>query len=343
MAVSIIKVGTDVSEAVSTAMDAAHYQDFIPRNSTVFLKVNLGWDLFIPGSVTNPAVFEGVVRKLRGYANKICVVESDQVLENINRAYYKSKISEIAENLNVEWINLTGSEKIKKNIPGNRVIKEVTIPKLLTQGVIITLPVMKTHNKTTITMSLKNQWGCIPKMRHMYHLCLTEAVSDVNVALDVKFSVVDGTIAMEGNAPKTGIPKEVGIVGAGGDLVEVDSVFAGLMGFDPREIPHLVEAEGRGLGKIETRYIGDKIDPIDPFQPARHNLVSLVEIFFRQSPLSSLIFKTPLLFGTLVGAKIYYYLFELLKGRSIRKRFRRHPLYGKYFDRPNIEGKKDDE
>lgn len=336
MAVSIRIVGTDIIEAVSAAMDIAYYKEFIPKDSTVFLKVNLGWDLFIPGSVTNPAIFEGVVKKLKGYAKNICVVESDQVLENIEKAYYKSKISEIAKRLNVHWINLSYCKKITKNIPENRVIKNVTIPKILTQGVIVTLPVMKTHNKTTITISLKNQWGCIPKMRHMYHLCLPEAISDVNFALRVKFSIVDGTIAMEGNGPKTGSPREVGIVGAGGDLVEVDSVFANLMGFDPWEIPHLLEAERRGLGKIGTRFTGDKINSIQPFKPARHNLVSKVELLLRQSSLSSLVFKTPAFFGMLMGAKIYYYLFELLKGHTIRKIFRMHPIYGEYFDKPNL-------
>ena len=47
---------------------------------------------------------------------------------------------------------------------------------------------------------------------------------------------MDGTIALEGNGPKTGIPREVGLVGAGSGLVAVDAVFAKLMGFDPRAI-----------------------------------------------------------------------------------------------------------
>ena len=336
MAVAIEKVKTNVIESVSAVMDAAHYKDFIPRGYTVFLKVNLGWDLFIPGSVTNPAVFEGVVKKLKGHAEKICVVESNQVLENIKKAYKRSKISEIAKHLNVDWINLSDCKKISKRIPENRVIQNVIIPEILTKGVIVTLPVMKTHGKSTITISLKNQWGCIPKMRHMYHPCLTEAISDVNAALGVKFSVVDGTIAMEGNAPKTGIPREVGIVGAGGDLVEIDSVFANLMGFNPWKIPHLVEAERRGLGKIRTDFIGDEIGPIEPFEPAGHNLVSKIELFLRQSPFHSLVFKTPVFLGMLAGAKIYYYLFDFFKGRRIRKRFRDHPLYGEYFGIPRF-------
>jgi len=212
------------------------------------------------------------------------------------------------------------------------VIKDVVIPEILTEGVIITLPVMKTHDKTIVTLSLKNQWGCIPKMRHMYHLCLDEAISDVNVALGVKFAVVDGTIAMEGNAPKTGIPREINIVGAGGDLVEVDSVFANLMGFKPWEIPHIVEAQNRNLGKISTEYDGDNIDHIEPFKPARSNVVSKVELFFRKSPLANLIFKTPIFWGMIIGAKIYYIFFNLNKGRAIRKDFARHKIYGKYFD-----------
>jgi uncharacterized protein (DUF362 family) len=333
--VAIKKVTDDVAAAVSSAMEEARFRDFIPRAATVFLKVNLGWDLFIPGSVTNPAVFEGVVRTLRGHAKEIYVVESDQVLENIEKAYRQSRISEVARRLGVPWLNLSRGEKVTIHRPDNRVIKDVAIPEVLTRGLIVTLPVMKTHGKTVITASLKNQWGCIPKMRHMYHLCLDEAISDVNAVLNVRFSVVDGTIAMEGNGPKTGRPRELGIVGAGGDLVEVDSVCARLMGFDPREIPHLVEAEKRGLGKIGTRYVGDIIEPPEPFRPAGHNLVSKIELLLRRSPLKTIVFETPVFLAMVGGAKVYYYLFDLLRGRALRKKYRAHPLYGRYFEKPD--------
>ena len=334
MTVAVKKVGADIGEAVSAAMDLAQYADFIPRGSAVYLKVNLGWDLFLPGSVTNPAFFEAVVLKLKGYAGKLFVVESDQVLENVEKADRKSRISEIAERLGVPWINLSRQAQVLKDMPENRVIKKVSVPKILAEGVLVTLPVMKTHDKTTVTLSLKNQWGCIPKMRHAYHLHLTEAICDVNLTLWPRFAVVDGTIAMEGNAPKTGIPREVGIVGAGGDLVEVDSVFARLMGFDPREIPHLVEAEKRGLGRIGIIYVGDRIDSINPFLPARHNVVSRIELGFRKSRLRWFIFRPPIFWAMLLGAKTYYYIFEVLKGRRLRKTFRKHPLYGEYFEKP---------
>lgn len=331
MTVAIKKIDSDIMKAVSDVMDAACFKDFIARGEKVFIKVNLGWDLFVPGSVTNPGVFEGVVRKLKGYAGKIYVVESNQVLENIEKAYKKSKICTIAREMDVEWINLSKMPKFLKSIPGNRVLKQVKLAEILSQGAIITLPVMKTHNKTTVTLSLKNQWGCIPKMRHMYHLVLDEAISDVNAAIGVRFAVVDGTIAMEGNAPKTGIPREVNIVGAGGDLVAVDSVFASLMGFDPQSISHLKEAERRGLGKIAKAYTGDQIEPLKPFREAKHNIVSRIEMLLRTSLLSTVVFKTPLFILMLLGAKIYYYFWELFKGKALRKKYREHPIYGRYY------------
>jgi len=336
--VAIKKIENDVAAAVSEAMDLASYRDFLPKSSPVFLKVNLGWDLFLPGSVTNPAVFEAVVRKLKGHTAHLAVVESDQVLENVEKAYAKSRISEIARSQGISWINLSRQKLVMKAIPENRIIKNVPIPEILTQGTILTLPVMKTHNKSAVTLSLKNQWGCIPKMRHMYHLVLNEAIADVNVALGVKFAVIDGTIGMEGNAPKTGIPREVGIVGAGNDLVEIDSVFARLMGLDPLTISHIVEAERRGLGKIGTGWVGDRLDPIRPFLPARHNIVSRWELFLRKSILSRLIFSPPIFLFMLLGSKLYYYSFDLTRGRRIRKAFLTHPLYGPYFRKAEGRG-----
>jgi hypothetical protein len=208
------------------------------------------------------------------------------------------------------------------------------MPEIFSHGILVTLPVMKTHDKTTVTLCLKNQWGCIPKMRHMCLLCLTEAIGDVNFAIRARFAIVDGTIAMEGNPPKTGLPREIGVIGAGGDLVELDSVFARLMGFDPYDIPHIVEAEKRGLERINPEFIGDRLDPIRPFVPARYNIVSFTELRLRHSFLSPFVFGTPIFWAMLLGPKIYYWTFEMVKGRALRTRFQKHSLYGEYFGQP---------
>ena len=54
-------------------MDLARWQEFIPRGAEIALKPNLGFDLFLPGSITSPWVFEGVVRVIRDWVDKIYV------------------------------------------------------------------------------------------------------------------------------------------------------------------------------------------------------------------------------------------------------------------------------
>ena len=54
--VAVRPVGDDVIGAVGAVMEEARFHDHLPRGGTIFLKVNLGWDLFIPGSVTSPGM-----------------------------------------------------------------------------------------------------------------------------------------------------------------------------------------------------------------------------------------------------------------------------------------------
>lgn len=56
------------------------------------------------------------------------------------------------------------------------------------------------------------------------------------------FSVVDGIVAMEGNGPVAGVPKQTGILLAGANAVAVDTVCAKLMGFDYKKLPLLLRA-----------------------------------------------------------------------------------------------------
>ena len=42
MVVAVKRVNKDVLKAVSDVMDIASYQDFIPENEPIYLKVNLG-------------------------------------------------------------------------------------------------------------------------------------------------------------------------------------------------------------------------------------------------------------------------------------------------------------
>jgi len=301
----------EVVASVRRAMDLAHWQEFIPRGADVALKPNLGWDLFLPGATTSPWAVEGVVRTIRDWVGTIYVVESDQVVVDVEKAFRLNRIDRVCQEYGLTWVNMTRGPMRTVALPQGRVLKELTVPEILLQTKLVTVPVIKTHNKTVITGAIKNQWGCLPMFRHNYHLVLDAALADINTVVRPCFALMDATVGLEGNSPKSGIPRVVNRILASGDPVALDAVAAKIMGFDPAAIRHLTECVAAGLGVADLDRIAivgdDDLSLNLRFIPARHNAVSWFELVLRRRPLlRRLFFDTPL-FQLCCGATQLYY------------------------------------
>ena len=138
-------------------------------------------------------------------------------------------------------------------MPDGRVLKRVSTFELAMQaGVIISVPVMKTHDQTDVTLSLKNMKGLVTDAdkRRIHQLGVFEGVCDLNALFKPAFALVDGTTAQEGLGPVYGLPVEMDLIIAGRDLVAVDAITSEIMGFDPQEIRLLRMAAERGLGVL---------------------------------------------------------------------------------------------
>lgn len=331
--VSIVRVPNaapsrdDVIATVQRAMELARWQEFIPRAAEVSLKPNLGWDLFLPGSVTSPWVLEGVVRTIRDWVAKIYVVESDQVVVDVEKAFRLNRIDRVCREYDLTWVNMTRGPMRTVPLPNGRVLKELTVPEILLRTKLVTVPVMKTHNKTVITGAIKNQWGCLPMFRHNYHLVLDAALADINTVARPCFALMDATVGLEGNSPKSGIPKVVNRMLASGDFVALDTVAAKIMGFDPAPIGHLRECVAAGLGIADlarVRTVGDDDLSLNlRFIPARHNAVSWFELVLRRRAALRRLFFDTALFRlccnlTLAYYAVWYYVLGIGRGRRDR-------------------------
>lgn len=330
--VAVEQVAGNLRRALRNALDAADWTHWVPRGAQVALKVNLGWDLFIPGSITSPLVVETLIGEIRDHVGPIHVVESDQVLEDIEKAFERSGMADVCRRTGARWINMSRGEMIRVETPDNVVLKSVEIPRILRETVLISVPVMKTHGKTGITGALKNQFGCLSKARHAYHLVLDDVLADLNRIVRPALCVMDGTIGLEGNGPKSGRPRVADLILCSSDPVALDTVQALCMGLDPARIGHLVGSGARGLGCCDPRHI--EIRGCDPasvridFEPARQNAVAAFETLLRRSALQRLIFETPLFDACLFGAKQYYRLWSALRARRYWRLARAHPVYG---------------
>lgn len=337
--VSLVTVGDDVRLAVREAMEAANWRSYLTPGADVCLKPNLGWDRFLPGAVTSPWVVEGVVQTIREHVGRLYLVEADQALVRCELALRQTRLDDLARRYDLQWVNLSREPFTSVEVPDARALPTVRVPELLLRTEMITLPVMKTHNKSTITGALKNQWGCLPQDRHRYHGVLSGALADLNRVLRPRFAVMDATVCLEGNAPKSGRPRVMDLVLASGDLVALDATAATLMGFDPSRIEHIRECAEAALGTADSdqiRLVGPSLETLAvSFEPAHDNLVSRVEMALRRSRLARAVFETAVFDLACYGANLWYWFWYYLgPGRRYRDRILRDSRYAPQWQRP---------
>jgi len=325
-------VRDSVFEAVREAMELSHWRNHIVAGAAIAIKPNLGWDLHLPGAVTSPWVIEGVIQVLRERAGQIFIVEAGQVLVDVEKAARQAKIPELCTRYGVTWINMSRGEFRRVKLADGLVLKELNIPEILTWTTLVTVPVMKTHAKTQLTGAIKNQWGCLPEFRHNYHPVVNQVLADLNKVLKPQFAIVDATICLEGNGPKSGRPKKVGYILASPDIVAADAILARIMGIDSVNLAALRHCAEAGLGHYRAEEIELRGAPLPkiPFQSAKHNTVSFIEETLRHNAFLRRIVFDPFVLKLFCWGAIGWYLiwYYLGPGKIYRDAILADPFYG---------------
>lgn len=335
-----------VQKAVKRAMNLVNWKKHVSGNK-IALKINCMSSELVPGQCTSPWVLEGVLQEvLERYPNNNVIVcdadlAADKQLEKASKVW---GVQDLCKKYGVDFVNLSNDETRGVNL-NYKIFKNLDLPNsIIETDSIIQLPILKTHCLTTITCSLKCSWGIVNRtVRHQYHSVAHQCIADINNFLKekIKLSVVDGTIGMEGNAPRTGITKICDVILCGNDIVSVDSAAATYMGFDPKKIKHIVISNNDGIGDINFRLIGDKFT-INNFIPGviKNQAIFKYEMMLRKSILKGLIFDTPLinLFFRIATAynKLYYWNKH---GKNFLNDILNHPFYGVEF-KPLVEKNK---
>jgi len=335
--VSNIRVTDSAVKATRKVMNLAGWKKYV-KKEPVILKVNAVWDRVRPGTTTSPAVIEGVLQELTENGFKdITIVDTDTpAFMNVDKSFRVLGISKLAKKYGARIVRLTTDGFVRVNFPHGKVLHRQNIAVTLANAkTIITMPVLKTHGITRMTGALKNQWGCIHDLRHNEHGHVDQAIADVNLFYKDKitFCVMDAIICQEGEGPKSGTPIIVGNVLAGPDLVSIDSAAATIMGYKPSDIPQIKASEEAGVGESKFTVQGDPL-PKKNFKKAKFNFSIQFEMYFRDTILDKIMFKTPfVLFWFRLAALIYYDLWDVFIGKPasskvLRTKFGK--MWGKY-------------
>ncbi len=180
-------------------------------------------------------------------------------------------------------------------------------------NVFISIPKLKTHHKCGVTLNLKGLVGTMGTKNYLVHWregfpaiggdaypdfwtwfkdrfkkvkkrgawagndTIWRMVVDLHESIrrgpKVRFSVIDGIMAGEGNGPFCPEPNPAGVLLTGTDFLETDIVAARLMGFNVREIQYLNHYIQSGVLPTEAiTFTSDFVDPATLFDTSNPHL-----------------------------------------------------------------------
>ncbi len=251
--------GTNYRNLVIDVVDAmGGMKNFITGGERIMVHPNIGWDR-VPelGANTHPEVAKTVVELcLDAGADQILVF--DYSCDDSRRSYNTSGIKDAVESLKspkvvVEYIE--DKKMVRREIPGAKALKKWSFfGDALEVDKLISVPVVKSHSITTVTMSMKGLMGLIGGNRGQVHWGIDEKIADLATFIKPALIVLDGSRTMFRNGPKRGTMKDVrvlNVMAAGTDPVAVDSYGAFLLGLTGSNIGHIKAAYNRGLGEID--------------------------------------------------------------------------------------------
>lgn len=234
------------------------------RGKRVLLKPNIGRVAAAgSGVVTHAEVVAAAIDAFREAGAEVAVGESPIVGVDMQDAYAACGLEAVARERECPLIDMDRRRPVKVAVPEGRVIHQLRVcAEVLEYDLVVSLPVMKMHMHTGVTLSVKNMKGCLwrrskvelhrlPAVAGSRDKPLDLAIADMASVLRPGLALIDGTVGLEGLGPSAGRPKPLDVVVVGADPFAADAVACRLMGTTAEEVPHLRLGAERGCGVID--------------------------------------------------------------------------------------------
>ena len=250
----VVARGGDPASRVRAAVAAlGGMERFVKRGEAVLVKPNMAWDRAPEqGANTHPDVVAEVVRLCRA-AGARRVVVADNPVHDAERVAARSGVRAAVAAAGGDLV-LPGASGFERATLGGSVLATWEVLSVVFEADrLVNVPVVKHHSLSRLTCGLKNHLGLLGGTRGRLHQEIHPALVDLAASFRPTLTVVDATRVMRRNGPTGGRLEDlaaVNAVAAGTDAVACDAWAARLLGLDPVDVGHLVQAEGRGLGSL---------------------------------------------------------------------------------------------
>ena len=217
------------------------------------IKLNLTYPTYLPGVVNSPIFVEGLCQWASDHGVKLIFVEGDGGHGGYSAqdAFDGNGVSQIAKRYGAACVSISEKpwEWRETSVQG----RQVRLPyspffRRREYDLFVTAPLFKNHIFTTVTLGMKNLWGCIPDAyRMLYHHVLDHGIVALHKELRPEFSIFDGLIGLRGQGPMDGVPLDLNLVMVSGAVGAGEMAALEIMGIPLARVRHLRLARAEGL------------------------------------------------------------------------------------------------
>jgi len=248
------------------------------RGKTVLLKPNLVD--YIPGNHinTHPFLVSATAECFRRFgAKSVLIGEGPGHQRDTVLVLLESGFTEELRQLKVPFVDLNRDALVMTPLLAAYMgMKHVWLPRtVLEADFVVSMPKVKTHHWSGVTLSMKNMFGVVPGAKYgwpkniLHWKGIQESILDICATVPVHFVIADAIVAMEGNGPLNGKPRPLNRILLADDPVAADATCARLMGLDPARITH-IRIGAQFLGNLSIERIDQVAEalcaPDNPFE-----------------------------------------------------------------------------
>lgn len=254
MKIYIETLQDDYLKIITEGLQWLDAKNKIKQDTRIFLKPNLTYPHFRRGVMTNPQCVEALVIALKDYTDKIVIGEADSGGYNrfkIDDVFAKTGLNDIGKKYGVRVVNL--SRLPYRNIQFEYRGRDfhIPLPVLLLDDTdtLITIPVPKIHMNTYVSISVKNQWGCIPEpsIRLKLHPFFEKVIYEVNRNIHSSIAVIDGKYGLNRSGPMKGDVVDLNWLMIADNIYAADRVVCELMQIQPSKVYYLNYLKKEGV------------------------------------------------------------------------------------------------
>jgi len=240
------------------------------RGRSVLLKPNLVD--FLPGVDinTHPLLVVAAAQCfLKLGAASVSVAEGPGHQRDTELVLSESGFRTLLDEQRIPFVDLNRDELVKTKLRANYAgLGHIWLPRtVLKTDFVVSMPKVKTHHWSGVTLSMKNMFGVVPGAKYgwpkniLHWRGIESSIVDICATVPINFVIADAIVAMEGNGPLAGASRALGAIVLSDDPVAADATCARLMGLAPERIAHICET-AKFLGNASKELIDQLADPV---------------------------------------------------------------------------------